>query len=219
METNFREKTLLRARENPESPEARILHSAQHLFAQKGYKGTTTRDIVEAAGVNIATLHYFWGSKEELWNAANYVLHEEVKDYMGKLLQEVAPLSPREALRTAVFKFYSMLICNPDINLLREKARGTAIEEQWEKEDLQNFNLLTSFFESMTRYDFSPVDTRFALACFFGALGYFMQPTLIQQTFGVDPSDVPEEFRWKVTEAVCTMIDRFGQIDPAEPTA
>jgi AcrR family transcriptional regulator len=216
MEVRFRETTLQRARENPESPEARILNAAQHLFALKGFKGTTTREIVEAAGVNIATLHYFWGTKEELWNAAHFNMHEQLSDFVAGLIAEVAQLKPREAFRTAVFKFYTMLMCNPDINMLREQARGTEIQDQWEKEDEKNFNLLVYFLDNSTKYRFDPVDTRFALACFFGALGYFLQPALIEKTFGVDPSEIPEEFRWKVTDSVCTMLDRFGRLEKAD---
>lgn len=43
-----------------------ILDAAEHLFALHGYDGTTTRKIAEQAGVNIAMLAYYFGSKEKL---------------------------------------------------------------------------------------------------------------------------------------------------------
>ena len=45
----------------------RILAAATALFAQRGYDGTTTKEICEAAGVNIAAMHYHFDSKEALF--------------------------------------------------------------------------------------------------------------------------------------------------------
>lgn len=213
MELEFRRKTLERARENAGSPEARILEAARRLFARQGYKGTTTRQIVDTAGVNIATLHYFWGSKEELWNAVHFEVQEELQAYTAGLLQEVSSMEPHAAFREAVFRFYSMLISNPDLTMLREKARGTDMERHYEEEDLATFNLIAAYFEGSREYDFSPVGSRYAVACFFGAIGYFLQPTLISNTFGIDADEPDEEFRRAVAEAVCTMMDRFGRFD------
>ena len=43
-----------------------ILSKAEELFAQKGYEGSTVRDIAQAAGVNLAMISYYFGSKEKL---------------------------------------------------------------------------------------------------------------------------------------------------------
>lgn len=219
MEAAFRPKSLERAKEHKDSQESKILNASQHQFAVKGFKGTTTRDIAEEAGVNIATLHYFWGSKEELWNAAHYAIFQELQQFNIKLIAEVSKMKPREALRTAVFKYYSLMVTRPELTLLREKAHGMDIEKTWEKEEKRNFELVLDFLEKHTKYDFDPVNARFALGCFFGAVGYFLQPWVLESTFEVVPPEIPEEFRWKVTDAVCTMLDRFGQVDrpPAAP--
>ena len=39
---------------------------AEKLFAQKGFEGTSVRDIAEAADVNLAMISYYFGSKEKL---------------------------------------------------------------------------------------------------------------------------------------------------------
>src|SRR5581483_7516693 len=44
----------------------RILDSAQNLIAEQGYAATSVRDIIAAAGVNLAAIHYHFGSKEDL---------------------------------------------------------------------------------------------------------------------------------------------------------
>ena len=43
-----------------------ILEKAEELFANHGFDGTTVRDIAQAAGVNLAMISYYFGSKEKL---------------------------------------------------------------------------------------------------------------------------------------------------------
>jgi AcrR family transcriptional regulator len=45
----------------------RVLDAASALFAERGFHGTTARDIAERAGVNLAAAHYHFGSKEGLY--------------------------------------------------------------------------------------------------------------------------------------------------------
>jgi AcrR family transcriptional regulator len=46
-----------------------ILKTAIRLFAQKGFRGTTTREIALAAGVNEVTIFRHFASKQELYSA------------------------------------------------------------------------------------------------------------------------------------------------------
>jgi AcrR family transcriptional regulator len=45
-----------------------LLH-ATRIFSVKGYAGASTREICEAAGVNVASIHYYFGDKEGLYRA------------------------------------------------------------------------------------------------------------------------------------------------------
>lgn len=49
--------------------QVQILEAAENLFAQKGFDGTSVRDIAEEAGVNLAMISYYFGSKEKLFEA------------------------------------------------------------------------------------------------------------------------------------------------------
>lgn len=52
-----------------------ILEAAYGVLARDGYEKITTRRIAEVAGVNIATLHYYFGTKEALLaETAQYAL-------------------------------------------------------------------------------------------------------------------------------------------------
>ncbi len=44
----------------------RILDTAERLIADRGYAATSLRHIIGEAGVNLAAVHYHFGSKEEL---------------------------------------------------------------------------------------------------------------------------------------------------------
>ena len=54
MKTDFNEKQI------------QILHVAEKLFAEKGFDGTSIRDIAKEAQINIAMVSYYFGSKEQL---------------------------------------------------------------------------------------------------------------------------------------------------------
>jgi AcrR family transcriptional regulator len=44
----------------------KILDTAERLFGEEGYKAVSLRRITAEAGVNLASIHYYFGSKEEL---------------------------------------------------------------------------------------------------------------------------------------------------------
>lgn len=54
MKTDFNEKQI------------QILRVAESLFAEKGFDGTSIRDIAKEAKINIAMVSYYFGSKEQL---------------------------------------------------------------------------------------------------------------------------------------------------------
>src|SRR5689334_16343571 len=56
----------LRRRDDP-ATKARVLRAATELFAERGFHGTTVRDIALRAGANVASGHYHFGSKRDLY--------------------------------------------------------------------------------------------------------------------------------------------------------
>ena len=47
----------------------RILQIACEVFAKRGFRNTTIRDICQQAHVNIAAINYYFSSKENLYEA------------------------------------------------------------------------------------------------------------------------------------------------------
>lgn len=52
--------------ERPAGTRKAILDAAEELFAERGFAGTSVRDIVRAAGTSAPSLYHFFGSKENL---------------------------------------------------------------------------------------------------------------------------------------------------------
>jgi AcrR family transcriptional regulator len=48
--------------------QAAILKAAKELFGARGFRGATTREIAKLAGVDIALVHYFFGTKAALFS-------------------------------------------------------------------------------------------------------------------------------------------------------
>jgi AcrR family transcriptional regulator len=53
-----------------QSTEQIILESAEKIFIEKGFDGAKTTEIAKLAGVNHALLHYYFRTKENLFNCA-----------------------------------------------------------------------------------------------------------------------------------------------------
>jgi TetR/AcrR family transcriptional regulator, regulator of cefoperazone and chloramphenicol sensitivity len=70
---------------------ARLLHTALRLFAEKGFANTSTRELATAAGVNIASISYYFGDKAGLYRAA-------YTEPMGGSCGEVITFDPTKVL-------------------------------------------------------------------------------------------------------------------------
>jgi AcrR family transcriptional regulator len=62
-----------------------IINHAVELFAEKGFEGTSIRDLAARAGVNVAMVNYYFGSKEKLFES----MVQERASYTKGLLDEI----------------------------------------------------------------------------------------------------------------------------------
>lgn len=75
----------MKKEKTPASKE-RILASAVRLFAKNGFARTSMRELADDAGVNLAMINYFFGSKKELLKV---ILDTFFKGYLKILEQEL----------------------------------------------------------------------------------------------------------------------------------
>jgi AcrR family transcriptional regulator len=84
-----------------------ILAAARRLFAQKGYSGTSIRDITTRARANLGAVTYHFGGKEALYHA---VLADAVAPLVRLLAaqerSEVSPLARVETIMRQIFQYF-----------------------------------------------------------------------------------------------------------------
>jgi len=68
---------------NDPTTEEKIKHAAREAFHQKGFAGTRTRDIAQAAGINLALLNYYYRSKEKLFDI---IMMETMQTFMHTII-------------------------------------------------------------------------------------------------------------------------------------
>jgi TetR/AcrR family transcriptional regulator, cholesterol catabolism regulator len=110
---------------------AGIIHAAGGVFKQRGFRGTKIGDIAEAVGMDRATIYYYAGSKEELFQSAvgdaverNCLRAEEIL---------AGPGTPAEKLRTLVTELMVSYADNyPYLYLfIQEDLGALAPRSQW----------------------------------------------------------------------------------------
>lgn len=89
-----------------ETVPARLLSAAIRLFAAKGYAGASTREICQAAGANVAAIHYYFGGKQGLYQA---VLAKPVQDLVS-LIPCAAEGAPPPTVEQALRQFYTAFL-------------------------------------------------------------------------------------------------------------
>lgn len=88
-----------------------IIESAIELFAEKGYEGTSIRDLATKADVNVAMINYYFGSKEKLFEC----MVQQKAAYTKDMLEEIVnnnELSEIEKLDSIIDSYVTRLFSN-----------------------------------------------------------------------------------------------------------
>ncbi|MBN8822616.1 MULTISPECIES: TetR family transcriptional regulator [unclassified Spirosoma] len=93
--------------------EERIREAARQVFLEKGFDGTTSRDIAEAAGINIALTNYYFRSKEKLFISIFDELIQLFFEGMFCILNK--PIGLREKITELVEHDFQLMKSNPSL--------------------------------------------------------------------------------------------------------
>lgn len=86
-----------------------IINAAQKLFAEKGFDGTSVRDIAHEADVNVAMISYYFGSKEKLMEAVFEKKSTNIRLKVENLLQDKS-LSPLQKVNVLIDDYVEKFI-------------------------------------------------------------------------------------------------------------
>nr|WP_100845048.1 TetR family transcriptional regulator [Flavobacterium sp. 5] len=90
-----------------------ILQVAEKLFAEKGFDGTSIRDISKEAKINVAMVSYYFGSKEKLLESLVLYKTSSLKELLSDLIDE--QLEPVEKMYKLIDLYVNRLNCNQGI--------------------------------------------------------------------------------------------------------
>ncbi len=165
----------------------RILDSALHLFARRGYNGTTTRDLARAAGVAEGTLfRHFENKKAILIELATQGWVDILTDLLVELSEMGSYKAIAQVMRKRMRNFHHnadmMRVCFMEAQFhpeLRDRIQAEAIDKMTD--------VTEAFFQTaMDRGIYRPMNPKIVAQVFLGmfAISGFSQETII----GANPS-------------------------------
>ncbi len=154
--------------------EERIIEVAKSLFMEKGYSDTSMSEIAEKVGINRPGLHYYFRTKDKMFNAVfGMIVMSVAPKFQNIILQKDLPIATR--VEKVIDVYYQMLQKNPYLPLfiLREMNRDiNFLFNAFRSLDVANFfeGLKTSLQEEMANGKLKQVPLRIVFFTFYSAL-------------------------------------------------
>lgn len=127
---------------------AHIIKHAIELFAEKGFEGTSIRDLAQKAEVNIAMVNYYFGSKEKLIET----IMEHKASYMKDRIEELeanTSLSEIEKIDALIDDYINRILSSPNFHKLLYKEIMIANREGLHKILTTNYAMNTKNFAAI----------------------------------------------------------------------
>jgi AcrR family transcriptional regulator len=197
------------------NPKPRILDAAERLFAEHGFAGASLRDIVRVAGVNLATVYYYFQSKEGLMGAVIErrlgPLRQQHLDLLRHLQQasRSRPLRLEQILEAMLLPPLRLAGSNtPQSRAVTRLIGRIVTEPNPQFQDVlrsQHERVRTVFLEALRRAlpNLAPADLQWRIEFFWGALAFILcNPRKIEKMSrgACNPAD---------TQAVMAQMLRF----------
>ncbi len=177
-----------------------IMDAAAHVFAEKGYAATTTKDIALAADVGESTLYNYFESKRDILLA--------IADFQAGLLDAVFQNAERLETRQQMVEYF---VTAMDILLAQSHYIRALIGEAWFNDEILSshlvgrLNQISQFLEAfisakISSGAFRPFDpklgARMVISVFIGAI--------LPALRGVEPRPGPDQRR-KLAETIIAL--------------
>ncbi|MGC2423886.1 MAG: CerR family C-terminal domain-containing protein [Nitrospirota bacterium] len=189
----------------------KILLAAGEIFAEKGYKNVTVREICARAGVNVAAINYHFGDKESLYKEVVMRWEEEAFSKYPLEPDAARSASPEERLTTFVRSFLLRMLDEGSPSwfgklVAREFIEPTAALDMLVEDAIRpSYLLLSSIIREIMGNVASEEDIRLCSASIVGQCLYFHNSRpVLNKLYGSDnpkPAD---------TERIAEHIARFS---------
>jgi AcrR family transcriptional regulator len=187
-----------------EERRAAIIAAAVRLFAEKGFRGTTTRELASAIGVTEPVLYQHFGTKRDLYAA----IIEEKTRTSSKGVAELRALAKGEDDRAFLGALAGAILDRYTVDAEWTRLLLFSCLERHELSDLFYERLVHDFFRLVCGYvrrrirsgEFRPVNPEIAARALVGMIAY---QGLMAMLF---PENMPVPKRQRVIEETVTLF-------------
>ena len=172
--------------------EEKIFDAATDVFIEKGMDGARMQDIADRAGINKSLLHYYYRTKDRLFNAVFEMIAGQMFKKFGPVLDE--NLSLETKIRFFLREHITFLQKNPKLpsfilneihrnpDRIRKLIQRIDINKLWttlesqHKEELKSYNItkenLPQFMTTIAGMSVFPFAAKPVIASIMGKMGY-----------------------------------------------
>jgi AcrR family transcriptional regulator len=150
-----------------------ILITAEALFAEKGFEGTSVRELCAKAGVNVAMVSYYFGSKEQLMEA----LIEFRSGFMREKLDEIRKqsISASEKMELIIDHYVSRIFSNSQYHRILHRELSLQQRSQFNsiisKLLMVNFSVIRDIInDGIESKEFKNVDVELTIVSMIGTI-------------------------------------------------
>jgi TetR/AcrR family transcriptional regulator len=177
-----------------ENLEEKIIEAAKDLFVRKGFEQTSMSDIAQAVEINRSTLHYYFRTKEKMFQAVFGSIVISFLPRIQLIFDEEATFM--EKLSKVLDEYFSIFMTNPflpkfilseiqrDVDQLLNVGRvlhldqylraiGNVIEDEMEKGTIKNIPLPEVLITFMSSVTFPFLSKNLVIALFYEDEGGF----------------------------------------------
>lgn len=175
----------------------RIISATLDIIGNEGFQNVTVRKIAAAAGVNIAAVNYYFGSKDNVINEALRYMTDKI-DSSFNFLDDLS-VPPETRLRNFLRSYSDSMLTHPDV--FKNYISQSIIKFEIDRNDFlkdSRFDKLKSTLEEIKEVEY---DKYFAMRILqvIGSLAFpVVMGGKIKKIYGIDYSD--KETRYEYVE-------------------
>ncbi len=184
-----------------------IIEAAKELFSQRGFRGTTTRELAAAVGVTEPVLYQHFQTKQELYSAIIDQKSQEMDHKFAGLLREAVEANDDRTffrtLATVIMRWYSEDTAYVRL-LLYSALEGHELAKLcYERQAIRAFREVANYLRRRMEAGAlrSDVDPRVVARAFIGMVGGFAQATVVFKA--------PLEPGQSIEQVLDTMVEIF----------
>jgi AcrR family transcriptional regulator len=171
-----------------------IMKTALTVFASNGFKGTSIKNIAEAAGISQGLMYHYFPSKEDLLEST--VEYYSFVPQLRQILVEANKRPINEVLYNIAAAFLEML--DAKANLVRifmqEIDSNPVVKNAWSNLCREGVSLLKQYIERrITEGELKPHNTEVTARCLFGILFMYHFTRDVFRTSNVKREDFVKE--------------------------